>query len=58
MTPFSSGDSKPSVKNVNLYCSCGLSYVLEHTKLECLLMNKADVTFATDGIIVAALAKI
>ena len=45
MTPFSSGDSlklKPSVKNVNLYCSCRLPYILEHTKLECLPMNEAE----------------
>ena len=43
MTPFSSvGSSKlrPSVMNMNVYCSCKLPYALEHLKPACLPMNE------------------
>ena len=43
MRPFSSADSskvKPSVMNVNLYCSCRMPYVIEHVKLQFLQKNE------------------
>jgi len=43
MTPFSSIDSskqRPSVMNVNLYCSCRQPYALEHVKPEHLPLNE------------------